>query len=215
MNGMDIVGTASGPADDGTCPPRLIDNDGRRLVDVLMARLPDADAAIASGYLDLGALLKMDGAWQRSRSLRLLFGGESSMRTARMFSKGLDALTAELDRSIVEARRVDPFLTGAEAVVTALRGGQIAARVHRKTRFHAKATLTRGTALQGTIGSSNLSVPGLTTNTELNVDLDAAQVEALSRWRQPTRPSASGTWWWWGTHPTMGTARTSPRCGDS
>ena len=182
MNSMDIASTASGPVYDETCPSTLIDNDGRRLVDVLAARLPGADAAIASGYLDLGALLEMDGAWQRSRSLRLLFGGESSMRTAKMFSNGLDALTAELDRSIVEARRVDPFLTGAEAVVTALRGGQIAARVHRKTRFHAKATLTRGTALRGTIGSSNLSVPGLTTNTELNVDLDAAQVEALNRW---------------------------------
>lgn len=167
---------------DKTRPSALIDNDRRRLADVLSARLPGADAAIASGYLDLGALLELDGAWQKSRSLRLLFGGESSMRSGRAFSKGLDALTAELDRSIGTARRADPFLTGAEAVVAALRNGHIGARIHRKTRFHAKATLTSGTALQGTIGSSNLSVSGLTTNVELNVDLDDAQAGALATW---------------------------------
>ena len=165
-----------------TRPSELIDNDRRRLADVLSARLPEADGAIASGYLDLGALLELDGAWQQARSLRLLFGGETSMRSGRAFARGLDNLSSELDRSIGVARRADPFLTGADAVVTALRDGHIAARVHRKTRFHAKATLTSGAALQGTIGSSNLSVPGLTTNVELNVDLDDAQAEALAKW---------------------------------
>ena len=167
---------------DETHPAKLIDNDRRRLADVLSARLPGADGSIASGYLDLGALLELDGTWQRAKSLRLLFGGETSMRTERAFRKGLDSLTAELDQSIVDARRADPFLTGADAVVPALRDGRIAARVHRKTRFHAKATLTAGTALQGTIGSSNFSVPGLTTNVELNVDLDDVQAEALETW---------------------------------
>lgn len=170
------------PKHDETRPAELIDNDRRRLADVLSARLLGADGAVASGYLDLGALLELDGAWQKAKSLRLLFGGETSMRSARAFAKGIDTLTAELDHSICVARRADPFLTGAEAVVAALRDGHITARVHRKTRFHAKATLTSGTALQGTIGSSNLSVSGLTTNTELNVDLDSVQAKALATW---------------------------------
>ena len=169
-------------ADNETRPNALIDNDRRSLAEVLSARLPGADGAIASGFLDLGALLELDEAWQKANSLRLLFGGESSMRSGRAFAKGVDALKTELDKSIGAARRADPFLTGAEAVVAALRDGHIAARVHRKTRFHAKATLTAGTALQGTIGSSNLTIPGLTTNTELNVDLDDVQARALALW---------------------------------
>ena len=181
MNEM-IIPEAQPSDHDETLPAALIDNDRRRLADVLSARLPGSEGAIASGYLDLGALLELDGSWQKAKSLRLLFGGETSMRSGRAFEKGIGALTTELDRSISLARRADPFLTGAEAVVAALRDGRITARVHRKTRFHAKATLTSGTALQGTIGSSNLTVPGLTTNVELNVDLDRAQAEALAAW---------------------------------
>ena len=163
-------------------PSIFIDNDDRRLSDVLSARLPDAQASIASGYLDLGALLEMDGAWQQAQSLRLLFGGETSLRSGRAFERWRAALVRSLDNSISAARRTDPFLTGAEAIVEALGNGQIGARVHRQTRFHAKATLTDGATLRGTIGSSNLSVPGLTTNTELNVDLDEIQVKALAEW---------------------------------
>ena len=165
-----------------TRPADLIDNDRRRLADVLVGRLPDADAAIASGNLDLGALLALDGAWQQARALRLLFGGEMSLRSARAFERAKSDFSADVGKSIAAARRRDPFLLGAEDVVTALQSGQIQARVHRKTRFHAKATLTVGSSVQGTIGSSNLSVPGLTTNTELNVDLDDEQAKALSLW---------------------------------
>ena len=181
---MSVVKTANVANTDAgeVNPASLIDNDRRRLSDVLSARLPEAQASIASGYLDLGALLEMDGAWQHAHSLRLLFGGETSLRSGRAFERGRAALAMNLDDSIGVARRVDPFLTGAEAIVDALGSGQIGARVHRQTRFHAKATLTDGATLRGTIGSSNLSVPGLTTNTELNVDLDEIQAKALAEW---------------------------------
>lgn len=170
------------PDESATRPEALIDNKVRSLEAVLSARLPNADGAVASGYLDIGALLKLDGIWQQANSMRLLFGGESSMRSVRAFNAGIDDLQRQLKKSIEKARRADPFLTGATSVIDALRAGHISTRIHRKTRFHAKATLTSGTALQGTIGSSNLTVPGLTTNIELNVDLDDAQSNALAAW---------------------------------
>src|SRR5262245_7149042 len=66
---------------------------------------------IATGHFELGALLALDGAWQKVERIRLLIGGDSSAQTAKV-------ITAALDRSIeVERAKEDPFLTGAEAVV--------------------------------------------------------------------------------------------------
>ena len=163
-------------------PSSLIDNSKETLADCLRDRLPNAEASIASGYLDLGALLALDGSWQSARSIRLLFGGEASLRSGRAFDRATQQMAEDLERSTRSAKKRDPFLLGLPAIIGALQVGKIAARVHRKSRFHAKATLTRGTSLLGTIGSSNLTIPGLSTNTELNVDLDPRQAAALAEW---------------------------------
>ena len=135
---------------------------------------------IATGHFELGALLALDGAWQKVRHVRLLIGGETSRQTA-------DVIAAALDKSIaIERAEGDPFLTGAEAVVDAIRSGTIEIRTYRRRKFHAKAYITHGrldvVGSAALVGSSNFTRPGLTRNVELNVRFSGPEVVELQKW---------------------------------
>ena len=87
---------------------------------------------IATGHFELGAFLALDGEWQKVDKIRLLIGGETSRQTA-------DAIAATLDRSIeVERTDGDPMLTGAPAVLQAIRAGKIEIRTYREKKPHPK-----------------------------------------------------------------------------
>lgn len=135
---------------------------------------------IATGHFELGAFLALDGEWQKVEKIRLLIGGETSAQTAKVISAALDASIA------VERQEGDPFLTGAEAVVDAIRRGQIEIRVYSKRKFHAKAYITHGkldvVGSAALVGSSNFTRPGLTRNVELNVRFNGAEVRDLQEW---------------------------------
>ena len=140
---------------------------------------------IATGFFEIGALLAMDGQWQKLEKLRILMGDEVSMRTKKALVSGIEAAKSTLDRSIEVAKEENDFLTGVPAIVDAVRSGQVECRIYTKDKFHAKAYITHGihqvvgsTAL---VGSSNLTLPGLTTNVELNVQI-RREVEELQEW---------------------------------
>ncbi len=81
----------------------------------------------------------------------------------------------------------NPFLTGVEAIVEAIRTGQIKCNVYNRDKFHAKAyiTLVRMEAVgsQALVGSSNFTCPGLNQNIELNIKLESGpEVTQLQRW---------------------------------
>ncbi|GAA1645845.1 helicase-related protein [Microbacterium flavum] len=135
---------------------------------------------IATGHFELGAFLALDGEWQKVDKIRLLIGGETSRQTA-------DAIAAALDRSIeVERADGDPLLTGAPAVVQAIRDGKIEIRTYREKKFHAKAYITHGrlsvVGSAALVGSSNFTKPGLTQNVELNVRFGGVEVRELQTW---------------------------------
>lgn len=135
---------------------------------------------IATGHFELGAFLALDGEWQKVDRIRLLIGGETSRQTA-------DAIAAALDASIeVERAEDDPLLTGAPAVVQAIRDGKIEIRTYRKKKFHAKAYITHGrlsvVGSAALVGSSNFTKPGLTQNVELNVRFGGVEVRELQNW---------------------------------
>lgn len=140
---------------------------------------------IATGNFEIGALLALDGNWQKLEKLRILMGNDVTKRTRKALLAGVDALKKTLDLSIEKEKEANDFLTGVPAIVTALGTKQIECRVYNKDRFHAKAYITHSklpvvpsTAL---VGSSNLSFPGLTENVELNVQI-RNEVEALQEW---------------------------------
>lgn len=140
---------------------------------------------IATGGLEIGALLTLDGYWQKLDKIRILMGNEVTKRTKKALLAGLEQLKRQLDQSIEQEKEANDFLTGVPAVVDALSRKQIECRVYTKDKFHAKAYITHGKlAVVGSsalVGSSNFSHPGLTQNVELNVQIKA-EVEALQEW---------------------------------
>lgn len=135
---------------------------------------------IATGHFELGAFLALDAEWQKVDKIRLLIGGETSPQTAAV-------IAAALDRSIeVERATGDPFLSGASAVVDAIRNGKIEIRTYRRKKFHAKGYITHGrlevVGSAALVGSSNFTRPGLTQNVELNVRFTGPEVRDLQAW---------------------------------
>lgn len=141
---------------------------------------------IASGFFEVGALLALDGQWQKLDKIRILMGDEVSRRTKRAFESALSTARAVLDGSLEAEKQKNHFLKGVDAIVDGLRTGKIECRVYRKDKFHAKAYITHArmevvgsTAL---VGSSNFTLPGLTDNVELNVQITGSPVAVLQEW---------------------------------
>jgi phosphatidylserine/phosphatidylglycerophosphate/cardiolipin synthase-like enzyme len=140
---------------------------------------------IATGYFEIGALLALEGAWQKLAKIRILMGDEVSKRTKQAFEKSLEEITQKLNNSIEAAKDENDFLEGVPAIVEAIRSGQIETRVYRKKKFHAKAYITHSylkvVGSSALVGSSNFTFPGLNDNVELNVQL-RREVEVLQKW---------------------------------
>lgn len=140
---------------------------------------------IATGYFEIGALLALDGKWQKLDQIRILMGDEVTKRTHRALSEGLARVGQLLDDSIEREKQKNDFLTGVDQIVQAIASGKIQCRVYVKKKFHAKAYITHSKlAVVGSsalVGSSNFTYPGLTGNVELNVQL-RREVEELQQW---------------------------------
>jgi superfamily II DNA/RNA helicase len=141
---------------------------------------------IATGYFEIGALLALGDEWTKVDHIRILMGDEVSKRTKRAFAAGLQQVVSRLDSSIEREKEKNHFLAGVPAIVEAIRSGKIACRVYRKDKFHAKAYITHArlevVGSSALVGSSNLTVPGLTENIELNVQITGTPVAVLQEW---------------------------------
>ena len=141
---------------------------------------------IATGYFEIGALLALEGEWQKVDQIRILMGDEVAPRTKKVFVEGLGRVTGRLDGSIEAEKEKNDFLAGVPAIVEAIRSGKITCRVYRKDKFHAKAYITHARQeVLGSfalVGSSNLTYPGISENVELNVQITGRQVGALQDW---------------------------------
>jgi superfamily II DNA/RNA helicase len=141
---------------------------------------------VATGNFEIGALLSLDGQWQKLDKLRILMGGEVTQRTRKALLEGITASAKEvLDSSIEKEKENNDFLKGVPAILEALRQGKIECKAYTKEKFHAKAYITHAKAAvvgsAALVGSSNFSVPGLTKNVELNIQV-RSEVETLQKW---------------------------------
>ena len=140
---------------------------------------------IATGYFEIGALLALDGKWQKLDQIRILMGDEVTKRTQRALNDGIARIKGMLDDSVESEKKKNDFLTGVDQIVEAISSGKIKCRVYNKKKFHAKAYITHSKlAVVGSsalVGSSNFTFPGLTGNVELNVQL-RREVEELQQW---------------------------------
>ncbi len=140
---------------------------------------------IATGYFEIGGLLALDGSWQKLNGLRILMGDKVSLRTKKAMLDGITKARKVLDDSLEVEKEKNDFLSGVPAIVEAIKNKKIRCRIYTKDKFHAKAYITHGKqAVCGSaalVGSSNLTLPGLTTNVELNIQL-RREVETLQKW---------------------------------
>ena len=143
---------------------------------------------IATGYFEIGAFLALDGKWQPLEKIRILMGAETTHRTRKALLEAVKArATDQLNNSIEVDKESNPFLHGVPPILEALRSRQIECRVYDRDKFHAKAYITHAklevVGSQALVGSSNFTKPGLTTNIELNVQVQSArEVAQLQEW---------------------------------
>ena len=141
---------------------------------------------IATGYFEIGGLLGLKDEWQQVDALRILMGDEVSRRTKKAFAEGLQRVTSKLDDSLETEKEKNDFLVGVPALVEAIRSGKIRCKVYKKDKFHAKCYITHArqevVGSFALVGSSNLTLPGITENIELNVQIAGSPVAVLQEW---------------------------------
>ena len=141
---------------------------------------------MATGYFEIGGLLGLKDEWQKVDAVRILMGDEVSRRTKKAFAEGLQKATSRLDTSLEEEKLKNDFLAGVPAIVAAIRSGKIQCRVYKKDKFHAKTYITHArqevVGSFALVGSSNLTLPGITENIELNVQIAGTSVSVLQEW---------------------------------
>ncbi len=143
---------------------------------------------IATGYFEIGALLELDGHWQKLDQIRILMGDEFTLRTRQALEAALrERAISRLDSSMEGEKESNPLLHGLQAVLDGLRTGKIVCKVYSRDKFHAKAYITHGRSAvlgaQALVGSSNFTRPGLTQNVELNIKVESdAEVQQLQEW---------------------------------
>lgn len=109
---------------------------------------------IVTAYFEIGALLALDGKWQKLDQIRILMGDEVTKRTQRTLVDGISRVKDLLDDSIEREKQKNDFLTGVPAIVQAIENGKIKCRVYTKKKFHAKACITHSKL--AVVGSSAL-----------------------------------------------------------
>jgi superfamily II DNA or RNA helicase len=115
-------------------------------------------------------------------------GADTNHRTRKALLEAVrQRAVAALDGSLESDKDANPFLQGVPAILAALRARQIECRVYDRDKFHAKAYITHAklevVGSQALVGSSNFTKPGLTTNIELNVQIQSArEVAQLQEW---------------------------------
>ena len=143
---------------------------------------------IATGFFEVGALLALDGQWQKLEKIRILMGDETVRRTKRLLLEAIKERNARvIDQDIESIKDDNPFLNGLEAIISGLVNGQIECRVYNKSKFHAKAYITHPKleviGSKALVGSSNFTKPGLTQNIELNIQVQSpSEVGQLQAW---------------------------------
>ncbi|MBA2585991.1 MAG: DEAD/DEAH box helicase family protein [Chthoniobacterales bacterium] len=143
---------------------------------------------IATGFFEIGALLALEPAWQKLDKIRILLGDEMTARTRQALLEGLrERAKTILDTRIENEKESNDFLQGVPAILDGIRSGKIECKVYAKKKFHAKAYITHPrVAVIGSValvGSSNFTVPGLTQNVELNIQVRApGDVTQLQQW---------------------------------
>ncbi|MGH9799032.1 MAG: hypothetical protein ACRD82_01575, partial [Blastocatellia bacterium] len=92
----------------------IVDNSDneRKVLDYLheWTQIPQNSLDIATGYFEIGSLLRLDGQWQKLGKIRILMGDEVTRRTKDALMAGLANITEALETSIEREKQTNDFL---------------------------------------------------------------------------------------------------------
>lgn len=150
----------------------IVDNEHVTLKEAFAERskMADKEICIATGYLYLSGFLEVVGSLHPKAKLRVIMGDETDRETADELEAGYreqceHVISLDLDHVPDNDARL-------ESIRDMIADGRLQVRIYKKSRFHAKAYIFARTHTdddKAIVGSSNLTKPGLRSNTELNV----------------------------------------------
>jgi SNF2 family DNA or RNA helicase len=193
--------------------PYVIDNQAHRMADVLnttLAQHGQRSLDVATAYFTVGGFQLLRDGLAGLGSFRLLLGAEP--KTGEQIGLRPDADVVErLIRSDLEVLPFDEeALRAVEDLIAYLRRDSVKVRLHDKGFLHAKCWLfysdrpgqqvlfDRFRPIMAIVGSSNFTLPGLTSNRELNLahkvlldpaDVDDQEAAETVRWLSDEKPS--------------------------
>lgn len=177
--------------------PKIIDNERFRLLDVLKEVSGDfKDLSIATGYWDLKAMLALKDELEKFDKVRILIGREPQIPRTQVGAPEEDFpahdIEIDLQNLLPEAELREIALKTKEW----LQSGKLEVRVYRRAFLHAKTYIFGNFNSQkavGLIGSSNFTLNGLTTNTELN-ELESDERIVLFQPQTPEQQVSHLSW---------------------
>ena len=193
--------------------PYVIDNQTNRMADVINEILsghPGKSFDIATAYFTVGGFGLLQDGLQNLGNFRLLLGFEPREGRDIGMRPDPDAIQGLIKKDIEILPFDEKSLRLVEDLIAYLRRDTVKIRNYSKGFLHAKCYLfysdhpeqpdlfDRFRPIIGIVGSSNFTIPGLTTNKELNIShkvlLDQSEVEDFDaaravRWLSDEKPS--------------------------
>jgi len=176
--------------------PYVIDNQTHKMADILngiLAEHQKRSLDVATAYFTVGGFQLIKSGLAELGSLRLLLGAEPASGENIGLRPDPDVVKGLFRRDLEAAPFDEEMLRAIEDLIAYLRRESVLVRLHDKGFLHAKCWLfysdkpgermlfDRFRPILAIVGSSNFTVPGLTSNRELNlahkVLLDPAEVD--------------------------------------
>ena len=177
--------------------PKIIDNERFRLLDVLKDVSGDfKDLSIATGYWDLKAMLALEEELEKFDKVRILIGREPQIPRAQVEAPEEDFPAHDIEIDLQNLAPESELRHIALKTKEWLLSGKLEVRVYRRTFLHAKTYIFGNFHSQkayGLIGSSNFTLNGLTTNTELN-ELESDERVVLFQPQTPEQQASHLSW---------------------
>lgn len=177
--------------------PKIIDNERFKLLDVLKQVSGDfKDLSIATGYWDLKAMLALKDELEKFDKIRILIGREPQIPRAQVGAPEGDFPAHDLEIDLQNLSPESELREIASKTKEWLENGKLEVRIYRRTFLHAKTYIFGNFNSQkavGLIGSSNFTLNGLTTNTELN-ELESDERVVLFQPQTPEQQASHLSW---------------------
>ena len=177
--------------------PKIIDNERFKLLDVLKEASGDfKELSIATGYWDLKAMNVLKIELEKFEKVRILIGREPQIARSQLDAPEEDFPAKDIE---IDLQNLSPESELREVALLTkqwLQSGKLEVRVYRRSFLHAKTYIFgnfNSKKAVGLIGSSNFTLNGMTTNTELN-ELESDERVVLFQPQTPEQQASHLSW---------------------